>query len=400
MGIKLNKGINSSKNEYIDIYKAINLIKENIDFTLEKIEINIKDSVGYILAEDVISKIDNPPFNNSAMDGIAIKYEDLNKNNIFKILTLIKTQKFNNSKIFKDNNEYPHCVEVSTGAIIPEPFDTVIPYENLEFINNKLVKIKETTKIKKYQNVRFKGEDFKANELILNKGTLINPLNLSILAFNGIKKVKVHKKAIISLIPPGNEIVDLNSKIKLGQIYNSNKYSILSYIKKYAKTGLIKHTKDLINQIKQILYKALEISDIVITVGGISKGKYDLINEILEKINTNIIFKKLKVKAGKPTTFSIYKTKNNKKVLIFSLLGNPISSLFNFNKLVIPAIYKLQNYNYVPILAKAKLEEDIKLKKSDDRLIIFPTYCYLKTNEYFIKPVNNWGSHTIRYKYC
>ncbi|MCX7870817.1 MAG: molybdopterin molybdotransferase MoeA [bacterium] len=393
--------INSLKNithsEYIDIYQAINLIEKNINFNLKEIEVKIEEATNYILSQDIISKIDNPPFNNSAMDGIAIKFEDLTKNTTFQIITLLKAQKYNNLKIKNTkDSKYPVCIEISTGAFLPPEFDTIIPYENIEFINNKLVKIKEDilNKIRKYQHVRFKGEDFKKNELILSKNTLITPFSLSILAANGIKKIKVYKKPTISLITTGNEIISLNNKIKLGQIYNSNKYSLLAYIKKYAKTGIIKHTKDSKKEIQKAISQAIKISDIIITIGGISKGKYDLINDILTEIGAKIIFKKLKVKPGKPTTFSIYENKT-KKILIFSLPGNPISALFNFNKLVIPAIFKLQNYNYSPLIIPAKLKEDIRIKKTDDRLTMLPTYCYLDNNEYIIKPIEKWGSHTI-----
>ena len=389
------------KLEYIDIYKALDLINNQIDYTTQEIELPIKKSIDHILSQDITATIDNPPFNNSAMDGIAIKYQDLKISNIFKITKLLRAKKINPQNLInykkQSLNEYPTAIEISTGAIVPPEFNTIIPYEDLTFISPKIVKIKDEKleKIKINQHIRFKGEDFQKDQIILKKGTLLTPLNISLLAFNGIKKVKVYKKPIISLITTGNEIIELHKKPTLGEIYNSNKYSLLAYITKLASPGIIKHIPDSKTKIKKTIEKALKISDIIITVGGISKGKYDLINNILEEINTKIIFKKLKLKPGKPTTFSIYQNKS-KKVLIFSLPGNPISALFNFNKFIIPVIFKLQNYNYIPKKIKAQLIEDINIKKEDDRIIMLPSYCYSNDNgEYFVKPITKWGSHTI-----
>lgn len=405
----MNKENTLDSGYYVSIDEALDLINNSIDFSLGVINIDLSKCNGYILAEDIYSNFSNPMFNNSAMDGIAINYDNLIKNfnetnGTLKVITFIKADKYP-SKVNKNllsrklikilgNNI---CIEISTGAYIPPPFDTVIPYENLEFINNNLVKLNiDISKIKKYQHVRFKGEDFKKGDLVLSKGTILSPFNINILAFNGIKKVKVYRKPIISLITTGNEIVDLNRKPRAGEIYNSNKYSLINFIIKYGELGKVKHIKDKKDLILKAILEFIEVSDIIITVGGISAGKFDFINNILNDIQAKVIFNKVKVKPGKPTTFAIYE-RYNKKVLIFSLPGNPLSSLFNFHKLVLPAIFKLQGYNYTPIVLKGRLTKDINVKVTNGRAVMYPSIYSFDDNikDYFVDIVDKWGSHTI-----
>jgi molybdopterin molybdotransferase len=397
---------------YVSINEALDLINNSIDFSLDVINIDIEKCNGYTLAEDIYSNFPNPMFNNSAMDGIAINYDSLIKNfnktnGVFKVITFIKAGKYlskvNKGLLSKKLNKIIDndvCIEISTGAPIPPNFDTVIPYEDLEVFydkEKKLVKLKiDINKIKKYQNVRFEGEDFKKGDLVLSKGTLLTSFNINILAFNNIRKVKVYRKPIISLLTTGNEIVELNKKLNFGEIFNSNKYSLINFINNFSILGKVKHLKDKKESILNEFYKLLKISDIIVTVGGVSAGKFDFINEVLEDIKAEIIFNKIKIKPGKPTTFAIYE-KANKKVLIFSLPGNPLSSLFNFYHFVLPAIFKLQNYNYKPLVLKGILKRDFNLKIKDERAIMYPSIYNFdnKINEFVVDFIDKWGSHTI-----
>ena len=330
--------------------------------------ISSKDSLYRICSENIYSKYNYPAANNTAFDGFAINSKETkNATSKKKIkLKILKTIAAGDNPFIKKIPKNS-CVEVMTGAIINKPFDTILPYEKSEIIRNKknnyLIIGK---KITKFNNLRFKGSDYKKGQLILKKGELIKPSNILVLKTLGIKNIKVKKKIKIIFFATGNEIT--NKKIIPNwKVRNSNG----AYIKSFSKVlpleieeKSILKDKDEKKFIKELNKNIKNNTDIIITIGAVSAGKYDYVPSIIKKFNRNNYFKGAKIRPGKPILFS----KLNTKTAFFGLPGNPVSTAACFRFFVLPFIFFSVGYSgNTPI--KAKLKNNFKKKKSFTRFI-------------------------------
>ncbi|MGM0607372.1 MAG: molybdopterin molybdotransferase MoeA [Candidatus Muiribacteriota bacterium] len=336
----------------ISIKKVHQIINSNLTVMDETIK-NINRACGYVLSENIYSKLAHPQADNSSMDGYTFKYSDysikegikLSKKKIQAGSPLKKLKKGYASKIF-------------TGALIPEGADTVVEKEITQIKNNTLF-VKEN--IKKGRNLRYKGEDIPSDTLLLKKGTLISAFNLPLIISSGNTNVKVFKKPVVTLISTGNELVKAGSrkKIQPHQIYDSNTVMLTTMLKQ---TGVEKiYNKkifDNFDKTKKTLKESIEKSDIVITIGGISMGDYDFVGDALNKLKCSEHFRKVNVRPGKPFSYFKFKSKS-----IFCLPGNPVSSNVSFNEFVSPAIKKIYGLNYNHVFQKAIYKGSDYLRK-------------------------------------
>jgi molybdopterin molybdotransferase len=344
---------------------------------LEKARINISlqnvsflDSLNRISGENIYSKVNYPAGNNSAFDGYAINSKDtifLNKkkSKFFKIIKTIAAgdnPKIRNVKKFQ-------TVEVMTGALIPKPFDTVIPIEQTQFYpNNKMKKyILINKKIGKNNYIRFKGSDFKKKELVISKGELIQASHILALKSLGVKKVKVMSKPNILFFSTGNEISEKN-KINDWQVRNSNSYYIKSlsnnFLFHFIDGGILRDQDQ--NFFQKMLKKSLNSkADIVITSGAVSAGKFDFVPSIIKKFKLSSFFKGVAIRPGKPILFAKFK---NKQKCFFGLPGNPISSAACFRFFVYPYLSNILNIKTEKPF-KAILKKDFKKKKNFTRFL-------------------------------
>lgn len=316
----------------ININEAIDIIIDNTE-NISMEEIKIISCKNRVLVEDIYSNDNLPPFNKSAMDGYAIKGEDtsnIDKDNIkgLEIRKLIKAGDWCEDVLM--NGE---AFKIMTGAPLPQGANSVIKVEKTTEQNN-VVYIKD--KVKQWANVIRLGEEIRAGDIALKKGTLIRPAEIGLLASLGYPKVKVYRNPVVGLIITGDELIDIDSKLEKGKIRNSNEYTLTSLIEncgvKALSFGIIKDSR---SSILKTVNKALETADIIITSGGVSVGDYDFIEDVLIHIGAKIRFNSVGIKPGKPITFATY----NKK-LIFGLPGNPLSIITTFEEFVKPAIRK------------------------------------------------------------
>ncbi len=327
--------------------KAKKIMLENA-FLCEKEEIFIEDALDRVLFEDIISKVDSPPFDKSAMDGFAYNSQDEGKK-----LKIVGTIAAGDTSFYTLKNG--ECYEIMTGAPIPENADKVIPIENVT-VENGYINFKPS----KNDNIIKKGENLKVGDKVLSK-TILKPQHIGILASLGYRKVKVAKQPKIGIITTGTEIVEPPEVLKPGQIYNSNGYQLVAQLKNIGITPKYYGTvKDDEQSITNVIEKAVSENDILIMSGGVSMGKYDFIPIALRQIGFEIIFHKLAIKPGKPTLFA----KKDKKI-IFGLPGNPVSTFVIFEVIIKPFIYKTMGLNFEPILIKGELTETLKRKKSE-----------------------------------
>lgn len=317
----------------IRIEEALKILEKEVKI-LGLEERNLLSAMGRVLGEDVHSMDNLPPFNKSAMDGYAIKYEDtencsINNRAELNIRGIIKAGDFCEEEL-----QFGDAYKIMTGAPIPTGANAVIEIEKVELDENKLYisqPIKEGNHI-----IRF-GEEIKIGDIALNKGTVIRPSEIGFLASLGISSVKVYRSPVVALIITGSELIDINSEPQKGKIRNSNEYSLRALIKNLdAECLSLGITSDEKSLIKEKVKYALENADIVISSGGASVGDYDFVKEVLMEIGAEVKFNKVAIKPGKPVTFATYKDK-----LFFALPGNPSALITTFEEFVKPAIEKM-----------------------------------------------------------
>ena len=314
--------------------------------------VSIKDALNRISSKEVIAKSDYPADDNTAFDGFAVNSKETK--NTFQKFKILKTIAAGDNPYIKKVPKLS-CIEVMTGAIIKKPFDTIIPIEDIEFFpskqNAKYIIINK--KIKKSEFIRPKGSDYKKGNKIIRKGELINPAHILSLKTLGIDKVLVKKKVNIVFYPSGNELSD-KKNIPSWKIRNSNTIYLNSLIRSLPVNFTVKkilRDKDKILFKKQISKQLKSKTDILITSGAVSKGKFDFIPSVINQFKLKNHFKGVAIRPGKPIMFA--KFNNNK--CFFGLPGNPISSVACFRFFVIPLLFKSLGLKVEkPIFAKLK----------------------------------------------
>lgn len=302
----------------ISVEEAKNIINENLPERIIKAK-DIYAVQGLVLAEDIFSQVNLPGFTNSAMDGFAVKWEDVsNAGNSSVKLEIIGESAAGIP--FQKEGANGNAVRINTGALIPDEFDTVVPVENVE-VEDSTVFIKSVKK--KHQNVRYAGEEFKSGDLLLSKNTLLGPPELALLASAGIKSVKVFESPKISIIVTGSELVSYDAETSEAQIRESNGIMLSSLVRESgSNVAEIKRIGDSLDETKEAIKEAELNSDIIILSGGVSVGPHDHVKEASIKNGFKELFWKVNQKPGKPFYFA-----RKDSTLLFGLPGNPVSAL-------------------------------------------------------------------------
>ena len=339
---------------------------------LKKAIIKIKDeniksinSLNRVVSSNIFCGINYPTGDNAAFDGYAINSQDTKNikkslSKKFKIIGLIAA----GNKPFKKKIRRYDAVEIMTGGIIPKGFDTIIPIEQIIFYPNENNKkyILINKKIKKYNHVRFAGSDFKKKEIIVKKNTIIQPNHILAFKTLGIKNIKVKKKINILFFSTGNEISN-SDNIPSWKVRNSNSHYIKNlnenFLFNFKDGGILKdkHEKIFQSKISKMLNSK---TDIVITSGAVSAGKFDFVPNVIKNFSLSNYFKSVAIRPGKPVLFAKFKGKHK---AFFGLPGNPMSSAACFRFFVYPYIVNLLNLDEeAPI--KAILKNEFTKKKN------------------------------------
>jgi molybdopterin molybdotransferase len=305
---------------------------DTIQFHLTKItpnteEVSILDSPGRILAEDVISDINLPPFDNSAMDGFAVKFSpDATQ---WRVIGEIAAGNYN--EVIVSEGE---AVSIMTGSKIPPGADTIIPIEYISR-DGDIITIIDSFSLKRNRDIRFLGEDLKLNAVAIPKNTLLRARNVPVAAACGMSKLKVYRKLNIGLLATGDELVPIESHPVNDQIRSSNLASLAAATLEMGMLPIdLGFIPDRLNLIEEKLQEALNSNiDLLVTTGGVSVGKFDFMQDALMNIGAELIFWKCNIKPGKPLLFCVFKAKG-KDIPVISLPGNPVSSFVGFQLFV------------------------------------------------------------------
>lgn len=307
--------------------QARSTIKAYLNHVKEVEKLTIRESLGRILAEDIISPFNVPGHHNSAMDGYAFNSSDvaLSGSNTLKIT----------GSAFAGNAltgivEKGACIRIMTGAAIPTGLDTVIAQERVTVDSDCIT---FTDVIKAGMNVRLAGEDLSAGQIVLTQGHLIKPADLGLLASLGISDVQVYRKLRVSFFSTGDELTSLGQPLEAGQIYDSNRYTLFGML-----TRLGVEIQDLgaIPDNPELLEKTLETaaknSDVILTSGGVSVGEADYMKQLLQKLG-QVLFWKIAMKPGRPLAFGKIGNAH-----YFGLPGNPVAVMVTFYQFVREAL--------------------------------------------------------------
>jgi len=336
----------------VTIEEALNIIYKNTKQKPIKI-LPIETALGCILAQDIVATHNLPPYDNSAMDGYAVKLCDDNK--CVKVEQTIFAGD-NSDAILEDS----YAIKIMTGAKIPKGTECIVPIENTKQCEYG---VKLPQNLKKSNHIRLCGEDIKKGDFLLQKGTKINAHQITLLASQGISHIKVFKKPKVAIFASGAELKMHFENVTEYQLYNTNSPTSISRAKELGcEVEFIGTAQDTLEDIKEHIKSAKE-ADLIITSGGVSVGDADFTKEAFE--NYKIFFDKIEIKPGKPTTFG--KLDNT---LVLNLPGNPLAAALNFELFAQSIILALSGredkyINYI----KAKIKNDYKFKSGRRSLI-------------------------------
>ncbi|WP_271407059.1 molybdopterin molybdotransferase MoeA [Tenacibaculum soleae] len=347
----------------ISVQEAKNIILNNTQYFGTE-ETPFIQSVGRILKEDIVADRDFPPFNRVAMDGIAINYSYFKKGQRSFIIEGIQPAGSEQLSMQKSEN----CIEVMTGAVLPNNCDTVIRYEDV-IINNGIATI-TIDLIKDKQNIHTKGSDKKAQEVLITKNTIISSAEIGVLATVGKSTVKVAKQPKVMIISTGDELVEVDKKPLAHQIRRSNVYTLVSLLNELKIPSTTDHITDDKFILKEKIHSYLQQYDVILFSGAVSKGKFDFLPEVLSELGVEKLFHKVTQRPGKPFWFGtrdalniseqhVYQNEKNKTV-VFAFPGNPVSTFVNCLMYFYPWFKKS-----IGILSEEKtaiLTEDVNFK--------------------------------------
>ncbi|MFC4476148.1 gephyrin-like molybdotransferase Glp [Flavobacterium chungangensis] len=328
----------------IKVEEAIAIIEANSTKMPWK-SIPVSKALGYVLAEKVISPINMPPFRQSAMDGYAFKHGIRHQ---YDIVGISQAGDHSNFKL-----KPTEAVRIFTGAYVPNDADTVVMQEHVMASEDSILIAKMP---EPFANVRNKGEQIKANDVVFEANTLITPAAIGFLACLGITEITVYKKPKVAILVTGNELVKPGKKLSKGKIYESNSLMLQAALQTIGINKIKVHTvKDNLKATKKALQFILKKNEIVLISGGISVGDYDFVKEALLKNGVEELFYKINQKPGKPMFFG-----SKKDTLVFALPGNPASSLTNFYIYVYSAVKNRMGFSNTNLLKIVrKLDNDI-----------------------------------------
>ena len=306
---------------------------------------NILDTLGLILREKIYAPFDTPQVADSAMDGYAVRYQDVSEANQNTPTLLSVIGEISAGEVPSISIKSKTAVKIMTGAIIPKGANAVVPFELTDELIRKgnldqQNEIGILTTVGEGNNIRPAGENFQAGDLILDINTLLRPAEIGVLATIGKSEVKVVRRPIIGILATGNELAQLGHQLYPGQIYDSNTYSIASAIKNIgAIPKIIGIAKDTFQDTEEKILSGLN-TDILISSAGVSKGDYDMVKDVMSKHGA-IDFWSIRMRPAKPLAFGMLSRENGELIPLIGLPGNPVSAMVAFEEFCRPAILKL-----------------------------------------------------------
>ena len=328
---------------------------------------SILDCMGQVLAEDVVSSMDIPPLDNSAMDGYAVRYDSIRDIGERGPVTLSVIGQVAAGELPHDVVVPDTAVRIMTGAPIPEGADTVVPFEETdEFqrksegaVTDQISTIQVVSEISLGSNIRPAGQDIRNGQLALSRGSVMRASEIGVAASLGRQEVRVIRRPVVAIIATGDELLEPGEARIDGKIYDSNSYGVAAAVRKYGGIPLMLGiARDNLDSMNAKLDQGLG-ADLLITSAGVSKGDYDIVKDVLAS-RGEISFWSVKMRPAKPLAFGFFLGDDGRKIPHVGLPGNPVSALVAFEEMVRPAILKMLGRKvFDKPVVRATLEGDI-----------------------------------------
>lgn len=361
----------------MSVAQARAFIQQFLQPVTETETVNLRESLGRMLATDIVSPCNVPNHNNSAMDGYAFKFSEG-----VKIAKVIGTAFA--GKPFNGTVKAGECVRIMTGAVIPQGADTVVMQEHIAIKSDSITLLELP---KQGANIRLAGEDLKLGQTVLAKGNVMKPADLGLVASLGIGEVTVFRKLKVAFFSTGDELASIGQSLKEGQIYDSNRYTLFGMLTRLgAEISDLGNVQDEPDLLEKTLLEAARTHNAVITSGGVSVGEADYMKTLLAK-HGQVLFWKINMKPGRPLAYG-----KIGKAHYFGLPGNPVSAMVTFYQFVQPALQALSGAAFqAPILLRTKCVSSIKKapgRTEFQRGILFQA----EDGSYQVKTTGNQGS--------
>ena len=370
----------------IQVQEALDKILSQIQFKgVEKVPLD--QALGRVLTEDVVSRINNPPLDNSAMDGYAVIAKDIESATPENPVKLEVVEEIAAGYTAKGTLKPGQTMRIMTGAPIPPGANAVLMQEDTQKDGDSILCL---DKADVEENIREAGEDVRIGEGVLKQGTTLSPAHIGMLAVIGRSQIAVSQRPTVSILSTGDEILELDETPQGPQIFNSNGHMLAAQIKSAGGIpvylGIAKDTeKDLMEKFEWALK-----ADIVVSSGGVSVGDYDLVKSSLQKMGQDMLFWKVAMKPGKPLAFG-----RIGKTPIFGLPGNPVSSFVSFEQFVRPSLRKVLGCSDLSHkTVQAKLTRTIN--KKPGRLHFLSSIVSWADGEYTVTPAGEQGSGILK----
>jgi len=354
----------------ISVEEALEKILQAVD-ALEEESVPLLESLGQVLAEDIKSDINVPPLDNSAMDGYAVQAKDTKgatkeSPKFLRVIDTVMAGSISEREVVPGT-----AIRIMTGAPVPEGADSVVQFEDTDEEQRKesaadqtIIEVGILSEAKTGLNIRRAGETIAKEAIALRKGMVIRPSEIGLLASLGHSQVKVIRRPVVAVLATGNELVDINKPLPEGKLYDSNTYSIASLVKRYG--GIPKILGIALDSEDSLVTKLREglDADMLITIGGVSMGDYDIVKDVLAR-EGEMVFWKVRVKPGKPLAFGklkgVDRTGAAKSIPHLGLAGNPVSCMVNFELFARPALLKMMGKkNFTKPAVEAIMEDSVK----------------------------------------
>jgi molybdopterin molybdotransferase len=378
-------------------------VEEALDKVLSYVEVleperkPILDCLGQVLAEDVYSTIDIPPLDNSAMDGYALRAEDTLGASESSPRYLVVVGYVAAGSMPAQEVKPGTAIRIMTGAPLPEGAEAVVRFEDTDELNRKssgddLSQIGILCQAKKGSNVRGRGEDIAKGDLILKKGSLLRPQEIGVLASLGHSTALIIRRPVVAILATGDELIGVDQPLAPGKIHDSNTYTIAAEVFRYGGIPKILGIgRDSVRSLTEKINKGLD-ADMLITSGGVSKGDYDIVKDVLAE-HGEVGFWTVCMKPGKPLAFGVItKTEGGeKKVPHLGLPGNPVSSMVTFEQFARPAILKMMGKKILakPVI-RAIMEDDVV--DTDGRRLFVRVSVTKRSGQYYASVTGPQGS--------
>jgi molybdopterin molybdotransferase len=341
------------------------------------------EAQGRVLREDIINDRDAPPADNSAMDGYAVRAIDVATVPVtLRVMGDIPAGHPTGDALQPDT-----AMRIMTGAFVPDGSDAVV---QVEWTDGGLDAVSVQRSVRVGQNIRRRGEDMRAGDVVLRAGSVIGPAEIAMLANACRSSVRVGRKPVVAILATGDELVDIDAPLTPGTIVNTNSYLLAALVRDAGATprllGIVRDTRE---ATIKALESALE-SDVVISSGGVSVGAFDFIKEALDAVGAETKFWQIAMKPGKPVVLSRARDR-----VVFGLPGNPVSCFVSFHLFVAPALRKAmgQETRLFPPTVRARLTAP--LKSPGDRRVYFRVRLSSQNGELIAEPLTSQGSGSL-----